>query len=164
MVTLGPRAGKWLAAAFTASLAINVFLAGLFVGQRMMAPMPPRGMALRVAEHPGERPMPPIFERVADALAPDQRATFLAVIDKHRPEIATAGAAVRDARMKVRDIMASDQFDRAAAESAMSTLRERHAAFQQALQSTLLDAAQALPPDARRQMVNAGGRRAANRE
>ena len=164
MVTLGPRAGKWLAAAFTASLAVNVFLAGLFVGQKMTAPMPPPGIAFRSPDRPGERPMPAIFDRVADALAPEHRATFLSVMDKHRAEIMAAGSAVRDARIKVRGLLGSDQFDRSATEAAMSDLRERHTAFQRTLQSAFVDAAQALPPDARRQMVNAGARRAANRD
>jgi len=164
MVTLGPRAGKWLAAAFTASLAVNVFLAGLFVGQKMTAPLPPPGAAFRAADRPGDRPMPAIFDRVADALPSDQRATFLGVMEKHRPEIAAAGAAVREARMKVRDLMAGEQFNRTATEAAMSDLRARHAAFQQALQSAFVDAAQALPADARRQMVTAGARRAASRD
>ena len=165
MVTLGPRTGKWLAAAFTASLAVNVFLAGLFVGQKMTTPPPPPEAAFRPADRPGDRPMPAILDRVADALPPDQRATFLGVMEKHRADIAAAGGGVREARMKVRELMASDQFNRAATEAAMSDLRARHAAFQQALQSAFVDAAQALPPDARRRMVNAGGgRRAANRE
>jgi len=160
MVTLGPRAGKWLAAAFTASLAVNVFLAGLFVGQKMTAPLPPPGFAFRAAE----RPMPAILDRVADSLPPEQRTTFLGVIAKHQSNIATAGAAVREARAKVRDLMASEQFNRGATEAAMSDLRDRQIAFQRTLQAAFVDAAEALPPEARRQMVSAGTRRAANRE
>jgi len=164
MVTLGPRAGKWLAAAFTASLAVNVFLAGLFVGQKMTAPLPPPGFAFRAAERPGDRPMPAILDRVADSLPPEQRTTFLGVIAKHQSNIATAGAAVREARAKVRDLMASEQFNRGATEAAMSDLRDRQIAFQRTLQAAFVDAAEALPPEARRQMVSAGTRRAANRE
>jgi len=164
MVTFGPRTGKWLAAAFTASLAVNVFLAGLFIGQKMTAPPPPPGMAFRPPERPGDRAMPAVLDRVADALPPDQRSTFLSVMEKHRSDIVAAGAAVRDARTKVRDLMASDQFDRTATEAAMGDLRERQTAFQRALQAAFVEAAQALPPDGRRQMVSAGARRAANRE
>ena len=163
-MSFGPSTGKWLAAAFTASLAVNVFLAGLFVGQKMTTPLPPPGMAFRPPERTGDRGMPAVLDRVAAALPPDQRTTFLSVMDKHRSDITAAGAAVRDARMKVRDLLASEQFDRSATEAAMTDLRERQTAFQRSLQAAFVDAAQALPPEARRQMVNAGSRRATNRE
>ena len=32
---------KWVVIALTASLAVNVFLAGLFIGRQMVAPPPP---------------------------------------------------------------------------------------------------------------------------
>ncbi|HEX9462855.1 MAG TPA: periplasmic heavy metal sensor [Alphaproteobacteria bacterium] len=158
-------AGSWLAIAFTASLAVNVFLAGLFIGQRMMAPMPPAAAAaFRGGERAGERTMPAIIDRIAEILPPDQRTVFLATMEKHRADIMGAGAAVREARAKVRDLLSADNFDRPATEAAMSDLRDRHAAFQRALQMAMLDAAEALPPDARRQVVNMGGRRSANRD
>ena len=160
MVNLSSRAGTWLAAAFTASLAANVFLAGLFVGQRLAAPPPPVAMrGLDRPDRPGERPMPAVVDRVAEALSPKDRTTFLAAIDKHQTSIASAGAAVREARNKVRRLFSTETFDQSATETAMAELRDRQAAFQHELQMAFLDAAQALPPEARRQMVTLGGRR-----
>lgn len=165
MVSFKSGTGTWLAIAFTASLAVNVFLAGLFVGQRMMAPMPPAAAAaFRGGDRPGERGMPAIVNRIAEILPPEQRTEFLATVDKHRAEIMAAGAAVRDARGKVRELLSADNFDRAATESAMNDLRDRHSAFQRVLQTAMLDATEALPPETRRQIVNMGDKRAANRD
>jgi len=141
-----------------------VFLAGLFVGQRMMKPIPPAATAAfrdreRAAERTAERQMPAVIDRIAEALAPQDRSVFLEIMDKHRPAIMAAGAAVRETRSKVRDQFTADTIDRPAIETEMGELRERQAAMQQTLQQAMLDAAQALPPEARRQMVSLGGRR-----
>jgi uncharacterized membrane protein len=159
VVNLSSRAGTWLAVAFTASLAANVFLAGLFVGQRMMRPMPSAAAAALRGSERGDRMMPPVVDRVAEALAPKDRTVFMATMEKHRPAITEAGGAVRDARGKVRGLFSADTLDHAAVESAMTELRGRQAALQHALQSAMLEAAEALPVEARRDMVNLGPRR-----
>jgi uncharacterized membrane protein len=159
VVNFSSRAGTWLAIAFTASLAANIFLAGLFVGQRMMKPMPPAAAAaLRGQERSGERTMPPVVDRIAEVLGAKDRSVFLAIIEKHRPQITAAGAAVRETRGKVRELLSADTLDTGAVENAMTELRDRQTAFQHALQVAMLEAAQALPPEARRQMVSLGRR------
>jgi uncharacterized membrane protein len=164
VVNVSPRAGTWLAIAFTASLAANVFLAGLFVGQRMMKPMPPAAAAALRGPERGERPIPPVVDRVAEVLSPKDRSVFLAVIDKHRAEITTAVSAVREARAKVRELLSADTLDHAATENAMRELRDRQSAFQHALQLAMLEAAEALPPEARREMVSLGRHGGGGRE
>lgn len=161
MVTLETRPGRWLTIALTASLAVNIFLGGLFVGRQMMFPPP---MFVAAAQRPGDRPMPAYVDRVAEALPPDHRDTFLAMMAKYRPQIAAAGESVRQARMKVRELLTAPKFDHAATEAAMGELRARNTEFQRTMQTALLDAADALPPEARRLMVNTEGRRAAQRE
>jgi uncharacterized membrane protein len=156
MVSLEPRTGKWLAIALTASLGVNIFLAGLFVGRQMVEPPALRTVAFR----PGDRPMPAFVDRVAAALTPDHRDTFLTAMGKFRPQIEASGDAVREARMKVRQLLAAEKFDRAATEQAMAELRQRNTEYQRTVQAALLGAAEALPPDARRAMLHPEQRQA----
>ena len=147
--------GKWVAIALTASLAVNVFLAGLFVGRQMMMPPPlgPAGMP-RGGWHPGDRGLPPFVGRIADRMSPRNRSIFVAAMKRHEPAIMTAGTALHDARGKVRQTLGADPFDRGTAETAMTELRERTGEFEQQLQAAFLDAAQALPPDGRQEMIH----------
>ena len=154
---------KWIAIALTASLAVNVFLAGMFVGRRMVGPPPPPlGPAAQQqsAWRPGDRALPPMIDRIADGLAPQYRTVFLAAMDKHRQDIVASGLALREARGKVRESLSAENFDRNATTTAMADLQERETRFRQSLQAALLDAAGDLPVDARRQMVNPPPRRA----
>lgn len=147
---------RWIVIALTASLAINVFLAGMFIGRRMVVPPPPLGPAAQqpAAWRPGDRTLPPMIDRIAEGLSPQYRSIFKSAMDKHRPDIVATGAALRDARGKVREMLSAENFDRDGTAAAMAQLQERESKFRQSLQSALLDAAADLPPEGRRQMIN----------
>lgn len=151
-MTFETRSGKWLAAALTASLAVNVFLGGLFVG-RWMGPSPV--MADRGPPR-AERPVQAMLDRMAGTLEAEDRATFERVMDKHRPRLASAGVEFRDARRRTVDLMAADPFDAVQLDAAMGSLRERNMEFQRTLHAALIDAATSLPPAARQKMAIAG--------
>jgi len=153
------RSGKWLAAALTASLAVNVFLGGLFVG-RWMGPSPV--MAERGPPR-GERPIQAMLDRMAGSLDTRDRATFESAMDKHRQRLAATGVEFRDARRRTVELMAAEPLDRAQLERAMAHLRERNEEFQRTLHVALIDAAAALPPEAR-QKIAAAGRPRSERE
>jgi uncharacterized membrane protein len=147
---------RWVAIALTASLAVNVFLAGLFVGRQMSAPPPPLGPAAQQqpAWRPGDRGLPPMFERIAEGMSPQYRAIFLSTMEKHRPDIMAAGTALREARGKMREMLSAENFDHDGTAAAMAELQERETVFRKSLQSSLLEAAAALPVEGRRQMIN----------
>lgn len=159
MVTFETRSGKWLAAALTASLAVNVFLGGLFVG-RWMSPTPV--MADR-GPHRAERPVQAMLDRMSGALDVGDRATFETVMDKHRQRLTAAGVEFREARRRTVELMSAEPFDRPKIEKAMADLRERNQEFQRTLHTALIDAAAALPPEAR-QKIAAAGRPRSERE
>jgi uncharacterized membrane protein len=160
VVTLNVRAGKWLAIALTASLAVNLFLAGIYATRWFMHP-PGRSAERMLAGGGG---MPAYFERMAEALPPGERTKLATVLAKHQPEIAALGASVREGRRGVRDVMTAENFDRSAAEKVLGDLRDRNTRFQQSLHETLIEAAAALPASARRQMIEAGRRAGPARE
>ncbi len=150
--------GKWVAIALTASLAVNIFLAGLFVGRQMGGPphllMRTMGPAPHEPWRPGDRGLPPFIERMAERLEPQDRRVLVSAVEKHQADIAARGVALRQARAKLREIVDADKFDRTAAEAALTDLRQRSLEFQQTLQTALLDAAEQLPAEARREMMN----------
>ena len=149
---------KWVVIALTASLAVNVFLAGLFVGRQMSGPPHFGRFVMRERGEPAWRPgdpgLPPMVRRIVDGMSPQYRSILISVFDKHRAEIMAAGAAFRDTRMKMRQILKADDFDRPAAEAAMTELRGKETAFHAALQSAFLDAAAQLPVQGRRQLIS----------
>lgn len=149
--------GRWVAIALTASLAVNVFLAGMFAGRQMGGPPPlalMRSPAPHEPWHPGDGGLPPFVERMANGMAQQYRAIFLSTMHQHQADISARGVALRQARAKLREVVSADNFDRAAAEAGLADLRQRSLEFQETLQSALLDAATQLPADARRQMMN----------
>jgi len=152
VVTFESRSGRWLAVGLTASLAINVFLGGLFVG-RWMSPSPV--MADRGPPR-GDRPVLAMLDRVAGALEPGDRVTFEAVMDKHRQRLTATGTEFREARRRTVELMSAEPFDRPKVERAMADLRERSQEFQRTLHTALIDAAAALPTEARHKIALAG--------
>ncbi len=147
--------GKWVAIALTVSLAVNVFLAGMFVGRHMSGPpMFFRATMQRPAWRPGDSGLPPMVERIASGMSPEYRDILLSTMKRHQSDITAAGTALRDARGKLRQIIGAETLDRAAAEAAAADMRQRSDKFQTALQSAFLDAAQSLPAEGRRQMIS----------
>jgi uncharacterized membrane protein len=148
---------RWVVIALTASLAVNVFLGGMFVGRQMVVPPPPPlGPAAQQqpAWRPGDRALPPFIERITAGMAPQDRAVFDGTMEKHRPEIMAAGMALRLARAKIREMLGAEEFNHAAAETAMGELREKNSEFQRTLQAALLEAADGLSLDGRRRIMN----------
>lgn len=152
MVTFESRSGKWLAVALTASLAVNVFLGGLFVG-RTMGPSPV--LADRGPPR-GERPVQAMLDRMAGALDAADRATFETAIDRHRQRLSATGAEFREARRRTVDLMSAEPLDRPKLEKAMADLRERNQEFQRTMHAALIDVAASLPPEARQKIATAG--------
>ena len=151
-MTFESRSGKWLAAALTASLAINVFLGGLFVG-RWMGPSPVLADRGPVR---AERPVQAMLDRMSGALDAADRATFDTAMERHRQGLSATGAEFREARRRAAELMSAEPLDRAKLEKAMAELRERNQDFQRTLHAALMDAAAALPPDARHKIAAAG--------
>lgn len=161
MVTFETRAGKWLALALTASLGVNLFLAGLFVGRWVG---PPPLFAHAAAPRPPERPVQAMLDRMAAALDEANRTKFEVIMDRHRPGLAAAGAAFRESRRRVGDLMAAEPFDKTPLDAALQDLRTRNMDFQRSLHAALTEAAAGLPPDARQKLAAAATRSRGERE
>jgi uncharacterized membrane protein len=150
MVTLDPRAGKWVLLALFLSLGLNLFIGGFVVAHRFHRP--PHEFADQ--RPPNERPgMHAFVDRMASTLPAADRDQFLSVIAGYKAEMATAEKQVHDARQKVRDAVAADPFDRTALESAFGDVRARMQDMQKVMHGALADAISHLSPDARKALA-----------
>jgi uncharacterized membrane protein len=150
MVNGTPRRRPWLLIALVASIGLNLFL-GSWVAGRLLAG-PPMFRHAATGERGG--PARSVIDRMAASISAEHRATFEAVMARHREPIADAASRAREARDNAREAVASEPFDRAALDKAFETLRMRNDALQSATQSAMAEAAAALPPEARKQLAD----------
>ena len=146
---------RWLTVALLVSLAVNLLVVGviaghLLSGQRHMWQRPD---AMRSETSMRDRPGEMVMRRMAQAVPTEHRAAFEAAMAEHRTQLAEAGRAVRDARMKVRDAMMAEPLDRARLDAAFAELRARGQGLQAALHAAVSDAAAKLPADARTKLA-----------
>jgi uncharacterized membrane protein len=160
VVTFETRTTKWLAIALTASLGVNMFLAGVFVGRWVG---PPPIFAQAATPRPPERPVQAMLDRMAAALDEPNRTKFEVIMDRHRPTLSATGTSARESRRRVGELMAAEPFDRAKLETALQDLRERNMEFQRTLHAALTEVAAGLPPEAR-QKIAAASRPRSERE
>ena len=147
MVTLNLGSGKWLAALLLASLALNIFVGGVYAG-RLFNPPQERVAAPRGPSE--ERPIRRFLTAFTAGLDKADRRTFVAAFAGHEPAMRAAVRAVREARREALARMHATPFDRHALDEALATLRQKQDALQTALQTGIADAVERLPDDARK--------------
>jgi uncharacterized membrane protein len=159
--------GRWVAIGLFVSLAANLFLAGTLFGERFrgrhLPPPPPPAAADVPAPPPGETMVRGMVLRMIRSLPAERQAAFEEKLARHRPEVLAAQQELRAARLRLREKMSAEIFDRAEINAAFEALRQRNLAVQKALHEAVIDASADLPVDARRAMMAAmseGGARA----
>jgi uncharacterized membrane protein len=154
---------RWLTIALVVSLGINLLIVGaiaghLLSGQRHMWQRPGmmQGEASRSSDGPGDR----VIQRMTEAVPAEHRPAFEAALAQHRARLAEVGRAMREARMKVRDAMVAEPFDRAKLDGAFAELRARSQELQTEVHAAVAEAAAKLPADARQKLAesNRSGR------
>jgi uncharacterized membrane protein len=151
MVSLDPKAGKWVLALLVVSLALNLFIGGIIVGQRLHHHGPRLDVARERAD--SDRRVFTFLDRMAGILPPDDRKQFLTVIDTYRGELGHADSGVREAREKVRTAIAADPFDRNALEQAFEQTSVRWAEMSKVLHAAMADAISHLSPEGRKALA-----------
>lgn len=140
-----------IAIALFASLALNLFLGGVMVG-RWLAPQPPAA----AFEAGGFGGLIANMRAAAAMLPAEQQAALREAMGHHRTEIRQELIALRDARQAALATLAGEPFDRGATEAAFVELQMRSQAVQTAIHEAMLDAAERLPVEARRHLVESG--------
>jgi len=136
-MTLTGRTGTAVMAAAIVSLCLNMLLAGFLIGGRWHDGPPGRW---------GGGPMANIPE--------DAREVAKGVFDTHRSEFDQRRQAVQQARQKVADVLKADPIDQAQLNQALSELLQQSQAMQQFGHQVMIEVAQKLTPQQRREMAD----------
>ena len=150
MSSLGSNRLRWL---LIGSLALNLFLGGIYVGHWVGAwrggPDGAAGHVRALRFH-----LRPMLENLPEA----SREQAEAVMERHRDPIRGAVRAMRQSRREVRDALLAEPVDEARLDRALAETRERAAASQAAMHAAMTEFARELPPEARRKLAENLGR------
>ena len=132
-MTFTGRTGTFLLAALIVSLCVNLLLAGVMIGGRW---------------HDGHR------HRFMGNVPEQARPVMEQVFDANRPEFNARRDAIRQARMKIADVLKADPVDQAQLDQAMDDYLQKSMAMRQFGLQVMMEIAQKLPPDVRRDMAD----------
>ena len=132
---------KRLVGVLAASLLLNVFLVGLFVGRSVAAHKPPP-------------PGPLVPNRYVEALPDGQKALFRAAMMAHRETIRAARRAHRAARDTIQADIAAPVFDRAKVTADFVALHRTNRDVDAAIGAALVDALAGLDATSRAALVD----------
>ena len=132
-MTLTGRTGTAVVAALIVSLCVNLLLAGVMLGGRW---------------HDGPR------HRFLDSVPEQAKPLVKEVFESHKAEFDKRRDAIRQARMKVADLLKADPIDQAQLDLALAELSQQSQAMRQFGLQVMVEIAQKLPPDLRRQMAD----------
>jgi uncharacterized membrane protein len=131
--------GRWVGWALVASLALNLFLAGV-AGVRYW----------REHWREPERAMMGPMGRFGSGLPESGRAKVKAVMDARQGEIREQGREFRRARSEAMQALAAEPFDRVKAEAAFAEARRRAEAMSTVMQSAMIEASAQFTPEERK--------------
>jgi Spy/CpxP family protein refolding chaperone len=134
-MTLTGRTGTAVVGALIVSLCINLLLAGVMLGDRW---------------HDGPRRHGFLFGSVPEEARPLVKDVF----ESHKAEFDSHRDAIRQARLKVAELLKADTIDQAQLDQALNALQQRRQTMQQFGQRVMVEIAQKLPPDVRREMAD----------
>ncbi|AMZ73491.1 MULTISPECIES: periplasmic heavy metal sensor [Pseudomonas] len=135
-----------LSGALLLSLGANAFFGGWLLSRPNTAPFADLGQNQPVRELIGK------VLRLPDA----QRQDVRAVISQHAPGLRTLAAQARSNRQVILTQLSADSIDRQQVQTSFAKQREATVQLQTAAQVMLLDIAEKLPPEQRRQFMREG--------
>ena len=136
------------------SLTLNVFIIGLIMGGHLFGDRPTEGkpppkMVRSIADDPSLL----ISRRNISQLPAEYRRQARQMLSGRLPEIREYERKISEARRDMNAILAAEEYDQAAAEEAMQTLRQLQAGQQALVSRTMLDFLAGLPDEERRKIV-----------
>lgn len=141
-MTLTGRTGTAVLGALIVSLCINLLLAGMMVGGRWYD------------DDDGPRHGRFLGGPIMRSVPEDARPLVKEVFDSHKAEFDTHRDAIRQARQKVAELLKADTIDQAQLSQAMNDLLQQSQTMRQFGYGVMLEIAQKLPPDVRREMAD----------
>lgn len=123
--------------ALALSLAVNIFLGSLFLGQN-----------IGKREGSQSRPFQTIMEQIR-SLPEEQHKAAIETLQSAKPELQAAILEAREVRKEAFAYIKSPEYTRTEAEKRLAKLRDKTAAVQTLAQRTMLDLADQLTPEQR---------------
>jgi len=146
----GSRAKRnWLAGGLFVSVVVNLFLAGLIIGQLLRPGFwePPNPYVADLGQQAAH-----IVLRMTHALDADDQRLFVENMKAHSADLIPLGDQLRQQRQRVLELLRAEPLDRAALDKAFADLQQRSRSFEAAFENATVEAAAKLPPDARRHL------------
>lgn len=137
-MTFTGRTGTALLVAVVVSLCLNLLLGGLLIGGRWHG------------DHGRWRSGESFLMRVPE----DARPIVKSVFDAHKADFDARRKEVEDARLKVAELMKADVIDRPQLDLALAELQQRTQTMQQFGHQVMVEVAEKLPPELRREMAD----------
>lgn len=138
-MTLTGRTGTLVVIAAIVSLCVNLLLVGVMVGDRW---------------HGGPGRHGSWASRMMENVPEDARPLIKQVFESHKAEFEAERERVEQARLKVAEILKADTIDRAQLEQALAELMERSQSIQKFGYQVLVEVAEKLPPETRREIAD----------
>lgn len=136
-----PRRRWLLPTALVVSVAANLFLGSILVGQ------------FTHQRTQSELGVFQSFRRFTETMPKETREIVRESFVARRADMRKQRGELREARAAVRAALGADPYDRKAAEGAFERLRQANEALSQSAQEALIEAAAKLPPDQRRRIA-----------
>jgi len=130
---------RWLAVCFAISVLINLFLAGIIVGQLSVPAF--------IRHAPPQAGL--VSRQQIRQLPPSERHAFGMAYRRHFPELRAEHERVRAAKLAAEDAIGAPVYDRKALEAKFAAVRQAQLAQQAALHEAVIDALQTLSPQSR---------------
>ncbi len=144
--------GRGITIALIASLALNVFAVGFIMG-RIITPndAPPTPM-MAAPQHRMDNPRG--FMRRAKDLPPESRTAFRHAIRANIPQLRAQREEIHNLQRAYHNALRAEEWDRAAAEAALSELQDARDRGRALFDEAFLDAIESLDGDARAQLLH----------
>jgi uncharacterized membrane protein len=131
-----PRTARILGAVIVVSVALNLFIAGNLLGDRLRGPVPARPFDQRIED---------IWRNLPEADQPIARE----VVDRHRDQIMGSWRTLRSAAQHATQIVRADTFAAEDARAAFAIVDTRNQELRRAIQDTVIELAAKISPQGR---------------
>ena len=140
---------RWLAGGLFISVVVNLFLAGLIIGQLLRPGFwePPNPYVADLGTQAGH-----IVVRMTHDLDRADRRIFVDAMKAHSADLVPLGDQLRQQRQEVLKLLRSEPLDRQAVDTAFAELQQRTRAFETAFENAAVEAAGKLSADARQHL------------
>ena len=137
--------GKGLTIALLASLALNVFLAGIFAGRLLSPerPAPPPHVEAPAGDNPR------VMARFARDLPPASRRAFRRALRDSMPDLREQQSEFRSLRRTYYEALNAEDWDRETAEAALTAMQQARDERRALIDQAFLDAFETLSPEER---------------